>query len=359
MRPNRVSGGTKVRAAVLTNYFEVSRAVGLDPLVELRKAGLTRMQLSNRDQQLPSDAVVKLLEISAEDSGCENFGLRLAEARQLSNFGIISLLISHQRTLRDVLHTIGEYRHVLNEALAIHVETAGKTTVVREEVVTDYSRPSRQATELAIGVLFQMCRALLASRWIAHSVNFTHPSPTDLTLHRHFFQCRLKFDSDFNGIVCPTDCLDIPNPMADPVMAGYAQRFIETLPIDRHDSTVLEVRKAIYLLLPMGRATIEQVSASLGMNPRSLQRRLDESGETFSALTDAVRRELALRYMQNPRYTLSRIAEQLGYSQASSFTRWFLAQFGESPARWRQRQLPRRRITASPVPGSRNLGDSA
>ena len=92
----------------------------------------------------------------------------------------------------------------------------------------------------------------------------------------------------------------------------------------------------------MGRATIEQIAQALGMNVRTLQRRLDDSGRTFSDLINEVRRELVLRYMENSRYPLSRIAELLGYSMLSSFTRWFTAQFGVAPVVWRANTALRR-----------------
>jgi len=49
-----------------------------------------------------------------------------------------------------------------------------------------------------------------------------------------------------------------------------------------------------------------------------------------------VRRDLAMRYMENPNFSLGRVAELLGYSMPSSFTRWFRAEFGQSPAVWRK-----------------------
>jgi hypothetical protein len=42
------------------------------------------------------------------------------------------------------------------------------------------------------------------------------------------------------------------------------------------------VRKDLYILMPMGQATIEQVARGRGMNVRTLQRRLEEANETFS-----------------------------------------------------------------------------
>ncbi|MNE75981.1 Urease operon transcriptional activator [compost metagenome] len=89
----------------------------------------------------------------------------------------------------------------------------------------------------------------------------------------------------------------------------------------------------------MDRATIKQVAQSIGMNVRTLQRKLEKSGVSFSDLHDEVRQDLLLRYMENPRYSLSKIAGLLGYSTPSSFARWFAAQHGVSPAAWRRQRL--------------------
>ncbi|WP_137896085.1 AraC family transcriptional regulator [Ramlibacter sp. 2FC] len=333
---------TLVRAAVLTNFFEVARDLGLNPQGVLRKVGLSRALLQDPDQRIPSQAAVALLEQAALAADCPNFGLRMAESRQLSNFGVVSLLISHQPTLRAALATTIEYRHLLNETLSMQIEDAGKMVIVREEVVADM--PSRQATELAIGVLFRMCAALLGARWRPHSVNFTHQAPPDLSLHRRLFACRLEFSSEFNGIVCAAADLDAPNPSADPAMVRYARRFVESLPRMNEYSAVLEVRKAIYLLLPMGRATSESVAQGLGLSVRTMQRQLDEGGASFTDLLGEVRRELVQRYMDNRQYSIGHIGELLGYSTPSSFTRWFSAQFGAAPAVWRaeRRKVGRR-----------------
>jgi AraC-like DNA-binding protein len=40
--------------------------------------------------------------------------------------------------------------------------------------------------------------------------------------------------------------------------------------------------------------------------------------------------------MLNPGYSLSRIGSLLGYSVPSSFTRWFTAEFGQTPGKWRR-----------------------
>lgn len=295
--------------------------------------------LDDPNRRIPVASVISLLEASASATKCESFGLRMAELRQLSDFGEISLLLSHQRNLRDALQVIVQYRHLLNDALAIHIEEAGKTVIIREEVINERAPCSRQATELAIGVM--MLVRGTAGRPLAPDQCQLHAcGPADPAIHRRIFGCTLVFGSEFNGIVCPAADLDSASPQANEAMARLARRYLDTLPASGVPSLELELRKTIYLLLPMGRATIEQVAQTQGMNVRTLQRRLEENGLTFKDLINNVRRDLVMRYLENPGYSLGRIADMLGYSMPSSFTRWFIAQFGMPPAVWRAQHTP-------------------
>ncbi len=338
---------TLIRSAALANYLDVAQHVGLNPQPLFRRLGLSRAMLANPEQLIPVQAAANLLAASAEESHCANFGLRMAELRNLSNFGEVGLLLSHQSTLRAVLESLIQYRHLLNQSLAIYIEDVGPMVVIREEIVLPPNIETRHPFELAIGILYRSCRSLLGAHWLPRSVNFMHSAPPDLSVHKRVFRCPVIFDSEFNGIVCAAADLDLPNPQADPALASYARRFVDSLPHTNESSLVLEVQKAIYLLLPMERATIDQIAQSLGMNVRTLQRRLGEDGAQFSELINGVRRDLASRYIENPRYSLGRIAAMLGYSAHSSFTRWFASQFGSSPAVWRQEHAVRGRTAAS------------
>lgn len=336
MSPSLVTGRVmQIRAAVLSHYEEVARALDLNPQPLLRKVGLTRGMLSTPTQLIPVDSAVGLLELTAEASGCDTVGLMMAEARLLSDFGPVSLLLMQQHTMRSALDTIAQYRHLLNESLGMHIEDAGKYTLIREEIMTDHPGGARQSTDMAVGVLILIFRAILGPNWRPHSVHFTHPAPQDLQILKRMFRCPLQFDSDFNGLMCPSTDLETANVQADPAMASYAQSFLEAIPKPGQSSFVLDVRRSVYLLLPMGRANVEQVASGLGMNVRTLQRRLDDSQASFSDILNAVRCELAQRYVRHTPHPFGRVAELLGYSNTSSFNRWFTAQFGCTPSQMR------------------------
>ncbi len=326
-----------IRAASLTGYAEVARRAGVDPRKMLRRAGIDPSVTSHPDLRIPASRVSQLLEETARESHCASIGLEMAEQRQMSDFGALSLLLTHQRTLRDVLTTLIQYLHIINDALALHMEDADGVVIVREELVTEVVGSTRQGTELAVGVLFRLCRTVLGLGWKPESVNFVHAAPSNLSAYRRLFGMKPSFGSEFSGIVCAARDLDRPNPGADPVMARYARQFVEAMPGAKSRSTELEVRKAIYLLLPQGRATIEQVSAGLGMNVRTLQRALESEGEIFSYLVNGVRRDLVARYLKNETLSLTEISAMLGFSHSSAFSRWYAAQFGSSPREKRKR----------------------
>jgi len=323
--------------AVLKNYLNVSQQFNFNPYYLLSNAGLNPAQLNDPKQRIPVDKAIALLEQSAEISGCEVFGLLMAEQRQIADFGELSLLLSYQHTLRDALQTIVMYRNFINNALEMYIEEAGNTVIIHLEVVGASTEYSRQAIELALGVTHRFCAMLLSQKWRPLGVHFTHSAPQNLAIHQRVFGCALEFGSEFNGIVCTVAELDKANPQANTAMADHAKRYldIDLLQNENESSIIFDIRKSIYLLLPMGRATIDQVANLHGINVRTLQRRLEASQTSFSILTNDVRRALVFRYLQNMNYSLGQVSDILGYSMPSSFTRWFIGQFGVSPLAWR------------------------
>jgi AraC-like DNA-binding protein len=324
----------QVRAASLTNYAGVARFVGLDPLKMLRRAGIDPEALADPDRQISRMATARLLDDSARESGCESFGLLMAECRTLPDFGALSLLMMHQETARGVVEVLVDYQGLLSGAHAVDLEERDGTAIIRTEIAGRIG--SRQAIDLMMGTVCRAISEVVSGRWHPESVHFIRPAPPDLSIHRRIFQCRIVFDATFNGLVCSSESLDAPNPAADSVMAMHARRYLDMLLPNPADGSIGErARRAVYLMLPAGRGTLEQVADNLGLHPRMFQRQLEKEGQTFATLLNAVRRELALRYLSSSAHNVTAIAHMTGYSSSSSFSRWFAAEFGMSPAAWR------------------------
>src|SRR5678815_63142 len=119
----------------------------------------------------------------------------------------------------------------------------------------------------------------------------------------------------------------MPNPNADAGMARYASEMLEATEPREAAPACVEVRESIVRLLGIGPCTIALVAQHMGVDRRTIHRRLEDEGQTFSTLLDEVRRELAQRYIEGTRRTLSEVASLLGFSEPSSFSRWYRKQF--------------------------------
>ena len=88
--------------------------------------------------------------------------------------------------------------------------------------------------------------------------------------------------------------------------------------------------------LPSGLPSDELIAKAVSMSTRSLRRRLSAEGTTYSQLLDAVRRELAERYIADTSRSLGEISYLLGFSELSSFSRAFKRWTGKIPGEYRR-----------------------
>jgi AraC-like DNA-binding protein len=303
----------------------------------MRRAGLDPADLAIQDQWVPAAAVAELLEISAAAAGREDFGLRLAELRRLANLGALTLALREEPDARSVLQMLIRYEHTYNQAIRIRLSEADGLATIRMDLELGEPAGTRQVIELAVGALHRIHSQLHGTRWRPLSVCFPHPAPAELGTHRRVFGRAVRFQRDFAGFVMRAGDLTAPNQLADPMLRPYAHQFLESLGPPDEVTVVARVRELIEVLLPAGRCSVVQVARGLGVDRRTLHRRLAEAGETFSSLLNAVRTELAERLVPNPRRPLTEIAAELGFSEPSTFSRWFRGRFGCSPTEWRNR----------------------
>ncbi len=322
-----------VRSASLTNYLEVARSVGLDPNAMLASVGLSRRCLQNPDFKIPEDAVRQLLEVSAAAAGIDDFGLRLAERRALSNLGPLGLLVRDQLTVRKALEAWNQNRKVHTDSVSLRIEECGANAIISLILLVETPLPTRQVVELTIGVLCRTMRLFLGDGWKPR-VCFAHSAPLSGDTHQRVLGVKAEFNRDFNGIVCRSSDLDTPIPGADPAMARYAQQYVDS--IAHTDGTFSEnVRELVGMMLSSGDCRMERIASHLSVDRKTVHRRLAEERTSFSAIVDAVRTEIVNRYIENRERPSRVVAEMLGFSDSSAFSRWFKRRFGYSVAAWR------------------------
>lgn len=318
-----------IRSASLTGFADLARAGGADPTRLAKAAGVPLAALTNPDLKLDSRGVSKLLELAAEQTSDPCFGLRLAESRRLSNLGPVGLITRDQPTLRKALGIMRQYMWLHNEAITTSLEETGDLALLHLDIAAHVPSP-RQSIELCVGVLCANLRALLGPRWRPEAASFRHSAPTDLSVHQRVFGRTPRFLQDFNGLVLPRSDLDTPLADADPAMAQQVMRYIEALARERPATTRIIVGELILLMLPTGACSADRIASHLGIDRRTLHRRLAAEDLNFRTLLDDQRAHLAQALLQEGR-TCTATAELAGFSSVSTFSHWFARRFHEAP----------------------------
>ena len=326
----------RVRAAVLSGFNEVARFVGLDPLEQLKRSDIRPDELSNQDHWIAAQSVADLLERCSNESGRSDFSLLLAECRTFSSLGPVSLLLKHEASLSGIVQQLDRFKRHLNDVFALHLEESGDVTSIHWTVPPAYGQP--QVILLVVAMGYRALTDAMNGAWIPERVHIPLDRPDQAQTFERFFASPIEFNSTFAGFSFPTTELKRRNPWADSHMAQHAVSLLEMMPAPP-EQIVDRTQHAVLLLLPVGKATLENVARNLGVHPRALQRQLNRGGRTFAGLLDETRRSLATLYLRSPGRTVSEVADLVGYSSVSSFTRWFTDQLGVSPSNWRRNRL--------------------
>jgi len=108
-----------------------------------------------------------------------------------------------------------------------------------------------------------------------------------------------------------------------------------------------KIKSAIDGLALAGTVSLQTVAKYLGTSPRTMQRRLTDSGLNFRALVEQSRFEIAGALLRDTDLKVQEIATRLGYSAPGGFSRAFARWAGCSPSAFRAASADRYREAES------------
>src|SRR5215469_9932810 len=180
-----------IRSASLVDYPEIARSVGLDPYAMLDRFRLPRSCLRNPDLRISAEAVAELLEASASAVRVEDFALRLAQRRGLSNVGPLALIVREQPTVRKAIEVLIQYIALHSDALCPHLEEKDRVVTISRMLSGKRVR-TRQALDLSVAMLYRIIKTFLGHAWRPEEVCFMHSAPRHPETHHRFFGTRVR-----------------------------------------------------------------------------------------------------------------------------------------------------------------------
>lgn len=322
--------------------------LGLERAQLLAAGGFSESDLRDLDGYVSMQQVIAMGREFARLCPDTNIGLAVLSFVQPARLGVLGYVLQHSPTLDSALHAFARYHSLLSDAVHWRIESITDADAgPQHALITVESHPDLAELgfpfETQVGVCVQVGRLLTGHNWSPIRMSFRHRPYGDRAEFDRFFGCPVAFAAERNQLVVPADALALPVVGAQPALRPSFMQLVETrLAKLRDPERPGQTRERVHALLveriSSGLSGREQAAGELGMSQRTLSRRLRAEGTSFREVLEAVRRELAEAWLDDPRNAVYEVAYLLGYSEPSTFHRSFRRWTGHSPDAWRQRQ---------------------
>jgi AraC-like DNA-binding protein len=344
MRNDGTHGASQHSRSVATARAHLT-ALGSLPAV-LEKLGVPSGPLLQQVQLRPEDfsdpersatfgELDRLLGACVRRTGCRHFGLLVGQSVGLESLGIAGRLARNAPSVGRALEDLEEFFILQDSGAVPHVDVRDGSATFMYSIYATGLRNADQVYDLALAAMLNVMRQLCGASWRADAALLPRGRPDNIRPYREALQAPLRFDAMQAGLVFPSRWLQRPISGADPLLYRLLE---DRASLDRSQvSPVLhnDVRRAIRALLTTGECCREAVARQLNLHPRTLVRRLNETGTTYQALLDDVRAQIAKQLLHDTRSPVSRIAASLGFGDPTVFTRAFRRWTGLSPREFR------------------------
>ena len=281
------------------------------------------------DTYVPAGRVDQLLAEIARRRGDPTFSLTLARAAVVRNLGLFGHMVWLSGTVRDALARAVKFFGVVTRRTTLTLEEAGGIATLRQHVVAGHARGAI-LTEFPFVSLALRARQATEGRFAVRAVRFRHRSE-HAAAYRDAFGCDVTFRASRDELEMESAMLDLSLASADPITAAVLEaRAVELTGGAVRSPFVERVRRAAQATLVTS-PSLESVARQLGISARTLRRHLAQERMTLRAILDDVRRERADQLLARGE-AVKAVASELGFSEASAFSRAYKRWTGRSPS---------------------------
>lgn len=326
-------------ARLLLAYHEVVGELGGNPRGWLDEAGIEQGAAADPAAQVPLHSLGQLLEDSAARLGCPDLGMRLAERQSMqATMQPLDQLFCTAPTIRDAFECCIRHIVAFNSGLIMELEDDfdDEGGFLHFQLLDGLSLFPQLMEQL---LLLTHHSVLFLSAGFARSrmVRMSHLNIAPPVAYAKRFNTVVRFGQEYDGLFLGH--ADLASRVADCDSQRFAEEariVAKRFPAYRKDIDI-KVRQAVFRLLTSSEnCTRENIARLLGLQERTLNRRLSKRGTSFEAIRDEVRRNLAFRYLARDDLSLTEIAGRLGYSELAVLSRSCRRWFGAPPRRLRQ-----------------------
>ncbi len=321
-------------AGLLRTKLEES---GVNVPAVLRRAGLPQDIFDQTRVLVTTEELFALWHAIAYVSGDPAIALKLATEDRIARFHPSGIAALSTENFGAAVEHMGRYKKLSVPEEIVH-DRDGEEWAIQFRWTLAIDAEPQALIEYCFAWMLTIARHGTGLPISPLRLELVQPRAHLKQLQRHF-GCPIVCGAPRNAIVFRAGDAEIPfvtrNAELLEMLAPQFEHDLEQH--SRGEDSFLElVRGTIQQRLTGHRPTTQDVARELHMSPRTLQRRLQDSGSSFQRVLDEARHQMARYYLRNSVLELTEAAYLLGYEDASSFARAFRSWEGVPPGEFRE-----------------------
>jgi AraC-like DNA-binding protein len=311
---------------------------GLDAEALLRDAGISPALLQSPHGRVTAQNFGSLWLGVARVLDDELFG-QDSRRMKVGSFAMLCQMLVHSDTLNSALLRMARFFNLILDDFHCELETHadGACLTIRERPGPSASRVFGYETLLMLqhGVACW----LVGRRIPILAASFAYPKPSRSAEYHLMYSEQLRFNESTTSLQFDRSYLDLPVIQNERTVKEFVRQAPANIVLKYKNSNSLaaQIRRRLRTAARTDWPDFDTFAESLSMTPSTLRRRLEDEGQSFQAIKDQLRRDLAIDYLCHTSKSVAEIAEELGFAEASAFHRAFKKWAGASPGEYRQR----------------------
>lgn len=321
---------------------QVLADAGVDRAATLAGTGLTVEQAANPDTRTSLAQLMTVGRNAVRLAPTPDLGLKSGLRMHATSYGMYGYALLCAETMRHAFDMAVRYHRLATPVMpALWVEDGDRAIWMQSAHEALHHLELNRAEyrfflDMQVTLTFTLIRDVMGPWCIPARVAYATPVPAHAEEIARALACPVSFDQPRTELHYPAAWLDrapqLTNPITAVQMSSTCSRLMEAFTWQ----TGLTRRVYDELTRTPGRfPEIDAVAASLCMTSRTLRRKLEAEGSSYSNLLASVRHALAVDYLNSTLLGIEDIAAALGFSDAASFRHAFKRWTGKTPNEYR------------------------
>ncbi len=324
----------EIRSAASAKWLvEQMASQGIEPHRILAQTGLKESWLNQEDALISDVQYCQIVNNALDESGNPALGLTISNQSDLNWHGFWGYAIISSPTWKHAMQFIISFWE-LNGALVnlIYREEDSTCTLdILPAFPMGQERLLRYAVEEWLNLASNSFEFTTGIHSVEKSISLTYPEPDYSSLYQDIFQCPIHFNCQTNQLKLPIEVMNAPILTANPQIEEFCIQQCESMlnSLDRSDALIESIRQML-IVTPGQFPSFDDVAAKLEISQRTLSRRLQDRSTTYKTIVNEIKSALATEYLKRSNLSIEQIANLVGFSEPTSFRRFFKKQTGNS-----------------------------